>query len=510
MTESPDVQIGARGLTRRFGPVIANDSVDLSVSRGTIHSIVGENGAGKSTLMRILYGLDRPDEGTVVVEGQPVKLSGPDDGLRRGIGMVHQELAVVPELTLLENLVLGQEPARGGVIDWARARRQAEQLQADTGVTLDWARRAADAPISSLQRLEILRLLYRGVDTLILDEPTAVLAPAQVEELFGLLQRLRDHGRTVIFISHKLDEVIRISEQVTVMRGGRVVQTVASRDATSTQLADWMIGGAVETVEYRAVGQPGEAVLRVEDLATRDDRGISRLAGVSFDVRAGEILGVAGVAGNGQDELVECLVGLRRTTDGRVDLAGRKITRENVAQRRRHGLSYISADRADEGLAVGASLWDNTLAGFHRDPRFTRAGWLRFNRVANLLSRILDDYDVRRGSVSQPVRHLSGGNQQRLVVGRELEQAPNLLIAAHPTRGVDVKGIAFVHEQLLRLRNEGAGVLLISEELDELLNLADRIIVLLGGRVNGELPGDPDSRTRLGQLMLREQQMEDA
>ncbi len=502
MSRSPDTRIGAEGVTRRFGPIVANDGVDLSVAPGTIHAVVGENGAGKSTLMRILYGLDQPDRGTVVVDDEAVTLAGPQEGIARGIGMVQQELAVVPDLTLLENLVLGAEPGRGGVIDWGRARTRAGELESQTGVELDWDRRAAAAPISSLQRLEILRLLYRGVDTLILDEPTAVLAPAQVTELFRLLNELRDRGRTVLFISHKLNEVLEISERVTVMRGGRVIRTVPADDTTAEQLADALVGESVETVDYHGAGEAGGPVLSVEQLATVDDRRIRRLDGVSFEVRAGEIVGVAGVAGNGQDELVECLVGLRRATSGAVRLGGHDITGDGVAGRRGRGLAYISADRAHEGLAAEASLRDNALAGFHRAPGLSRSGWLRPGRVTDFVNRLLDDYGVQRGGLDQPVWHLSGGNQQRLVVGRELEQEPELLVASHPTRGVDVKGIAFVHEQLLELRDRGVAVLLVSEELDELLRLADRVLVLLDGRVNGEVAGDPDHRRELGRLML--------
>ena len=499
-----DVRIGARGVTRRFGPVTANDGVDIAVGRGTIHGIVGENGAGKTTLMRILYGLDRPDEGTVVVDGEPARLSSAADGLARGIGMVQQELALVGELTLLENLVLGAEPRRGVLIDWRAARDAAEALAADTGAALEWDARAAETPVGVQQRLEILRLLYRGVDTLILDEPTAVLAPAQSRELFRLLRTLAGEGRTIVFISHKLDEVLGLCEQITVLRGGRVVATVPTSETDAADLAGLMVGEAVAPTRYAPAAAVGDPVLRVDDLRTTDDRGIPRLDGASLEVRAGEIVGVAGVAGNGQDELVECLVGLRRATGGRVTLHGEDLGGADVAGRRARGLAYISADRAHEGLAIDVDLRANALAGHHRAAELTRRGWLRRSAVTAFVAGVLERYGVRHDAPSQPARSLSGGNQQRLVVGRELAHEPAVLVAAHPTRGVDIKGIAFVHRQLLDRRDRGAAILIVSEELDELIALADRIVVLYRGRVSGEVDGEAGQRRRLGMLMTGE------
>jgi simple sugar transport system ATP-binding protein len=495
------VRLGARGVTRRFARIIANDGVDLAVAPGTIHGVVGENGAGKTTLMRILYGFDRPDAGTVIIDDGPVELSSPADGLARGIGMVHQELMLVPELTLLENLVLGAEPTRGPLIDWAAARRAANRLSADTGVELDWDRPVARASVAARQRLEILRLLHKGVDTLILDEPTAVLAPAQVAELFRLLRSLRDDGHTIVFISHKLDEVLALAEDVTVLRGGRTVATVRSDEVDVARLAELMVGESLPEPTLVEPRERGQVVLHVDGLRAVDDRGIERLRDVALDVHAGEIVGVAGVADNGQDELVECVVGLRASTAGSITLRGEDVSGATVHARRKRGLSYISADRAREGLALDASLSDNAIAGAHRSAPLASRGRLRRRRVRSFVRDLVERFHVRGAGSAQAARALSGGNQQRLVIARELSRAPALLVAAQPTRGLDVAGIAFVHTRLAALRDDGGAILLVSEELDELLALSDRIVVLLRGRVAGEVPGHLHRRAELARLM---------
>jgi general nucleoside transport system ATP-binding protein len=499
---SRKTRIGTRAVTRRFGAVTANDAVSLSVAPGTIHAVVGENGAGKTTLMRILNGMDRPDEGTVVAEDEPVRLTGPADAARRGIGMVHQELMLVPDLTLLESLVLGREPVRRGRIDWAAARRSAERLAADSGLELEWELPAEAASVVVRQRLEILRLLYREADVLILDEPTAVLAPAQVADLLRVLRTLRDGGRTVIFISHKLREVLELADTVTVLRAGRITGTVAAADTDEGELVQLMVGEAVPPVGIDSgPGETGEALLSVNDLGARDDGGRRRLHGVSFSVRAGEIVGVAGVAGNGQDELVECLVGLRRADGGRIDLLGEEVTHASVAGRRSRGLAFIPADRRREGVALESSVLDNAIAGAQRQVELVRDGWFRRGARRRRARGIVELYDVRCGGLDAPMGSLSGGNQQKLVLGRELAGEPRVVIAAQPTRGVDVKGSAYIREQLLALRGAGAAVVLVSEELDELAALSDRIVVLADGRVTGELNGPLEDYGELGRLM---------
>jgi ABC-type uncharacterized transport system ATPase subunit len=480
--------------------VRANVDVTLTVRPGTVHAVVGENGAGKSTLMRILYGLDQPDTGSVVIDDQEVVLASPRAAIDRRIGLVQQELAIIPDLTLLENLVLGQEPGALGRIDWKAALTRAKELSASVGVDIDWKADAARTSIAIQQQVEILRLVYRGADVLILDEPTAVLAPAQADELLRLLSSLRDAGRTVIFISHKLDEVLSVADRITVLRSGRTVTEIERGAIDRAGLAAYIVGDSEIAARPTTRGTAGEVVLVGEGLGARDDRGLSRLDGVGFEARAGEILGIAAVAGNGQEELAEVLIGIRGTTAGTLSLDGTSLARTGVRARRRLGLGYVSADRKHEGLALGLSLADNSIA----TPALSdlgRAGWLRPGTVAGHVKSVLGRAAVRFGSSSDPASSLSGGNQQRVVLGRETIGKPRVLIASQPTRGVDVKGIGYIHELLRQARDEGAAIVLFSEELDELRELSDRILVLHRGRVAGVLPG-ASSRTEIGALML--------
>ncbi|MEV4314328.1 ABC transporter ATP-binding protein [Actinocrispum sp. NPDC049592] len=482
------IRLGAREVSRAFGAVRANSRVTLSVAAGTVHAVVGENGAGKTTLMRILYGLDQPDSGTVVIDSTPVRLRGPADGIARGIGLVQQELAMIRSLSLLENLVLGSEPRKGLRIDWTEARKSADELASTAGVEVPWDCLAADVSVSVRQQVEILRALRRGADVLILDEPTAALAPAQVTELLRLLRGLRDAGRTVVFISHKLDEVLAVADVITVLRHGEVVDTRPATGFSRDELVTSVVGEHVGSGEFPSSAEIGDPVLAVDDLA-----------GISLTVHSGEIVGIAGVAGNGQEELVERIVGLR-PAPGRISLSGKDISGFSVARRRAAGLGYVSGDRHTEGLALDASLTDNTIAGTHRT--LGNFGWLSPARVRSQVERILTGYSVRHGKTSAPVRTLSGGNQQRLIIGRELDRKPPLLVAAGPTRGVDVLGESYIHTRLRELRDHGSGILLVSEQLDELLSLSDRVIVLHRGEVAGEVPGGPESRAAVGDLML--------
>jgi ABC-type uncharacterized transport system ATPase subunit len=497
-------RIGARGVTRRFGTLLANHAIDLAVTRGSIHAIIGGNGAGKSTLMRILQGIDRPDEGTVLVNGTPVAFDGPADAFARGIGMVHQEFMLVPGLSLLENLILGHEPTRmGGLVERARARAAGVALSRQTGFVVPWDLPAEAAPVNVRQVVEILRLLYRGADVLILDEPTAVLAPAQVSELMALLRRLRDDGRTILFISHKLDEVLAVAETISILRNGRVVGTLAAAATSRAELAALMTGEAVAPVVPRA-HVPGPVILRVEGLVASDAEGIARLNGVTFEVRRGEVVGVAGVAGNGQDELSACVAGLARADAGRIVLGATEVAHLPIAQRRRLGLGYLSPDRAQEGLCLAGTIRENAIAGQHRTRRFCTLGLLRRRRIARHVERLLDRFGVVRSSSAVPIARLSGGNQQRVAIGRELDGAPKVLLACQPTRGVDIAGTAFIHQCLLDYVARGGAVLLISEELEELLALADRIVVIFGGRLVGEVGRAAATPHRVGRLMLGE------
>jgi simple sugar transport system ATP-binding protein len=493
-------RIGARNVSRSFGPVRANVDVTLEVRQGTVHAVVGENGAGKSTLMRMLYGLDRPDSGAVVVDGAPVSLSGPRDAIARGIGLVQQELAIVQELSLLENLILGDEPRSGPRIDWAAATARATELARSVGIDVEWRTMAAHASIAIQQQVEILRLVYRGADVLILDEPTAVLAPAQAVELLRLLGSLRDAGRTIVFISHKLDEVVTVADVVTVLRSGRTVARLERGAFTRDDLAAHIVGDSAPSERSTARGEVGAVVLSVAGLGATDDRGVQRLDDVSFDVRSGEILGVAAVAGNGQEELAEVLVGIRAASTGDVSLSGRSVGSMRVRGRRAAGIAYVSADRKHEGLALGLSLADNAIATPDL-PSLARGGWLSRRRVAERVSTVLGRASVRFGSPSDPASSLSGGNQQRVVLGRETIGRPTVLVASQPTRGVDIRGIDDIHELLRRARRDGTAIVLFSEELDELRELSDRILVLHRGRVAGECAGDA-SRAEIGELML--------
>jgi ABC-type uncharacterized transport system ATPase subunit len=505
--EAASARIGARDVSRRFGAVVANQDVTFAARRGSVHALVGANGAGKTTLMRMLQGMDRPDSGSILCDGEPIVLNSPAEAFARGIGMVHQEFMLVPGLTLLENLILAKEPTSAfGVIDRAAAMRAATAIADEAGVTLEWSRSVEDAPIHQLQILEILRLLYRGADVLILDEPTAVLAPAQVRDLIALMRRLADEGRTILFISHKLEEVLAAADDITVLRAGRVVATLPRDAADARQLAELMIGSAPRAAlaaSASAGREPGGGgkPLKVEALVARDSRGTKRLNGVSLEVAAGEILGVAGIAGNGQDELIGAIAGLIATESGAVMINGKDSTRASVAERRA-GLAYLSPDRASEGLCLQASVWENAIAGQQRRGEFARGGILRRSALRARGRALLDRFDVRRGADSDAIRTLSGGNQQRVAMARALDFDPAILIAAQPTRGVDIMGTAFIHDRLREFRGRGGGVLLISEELSELLELSDRIVVLHAGRVAGVLSREQASVETIGQLML--------
>lgn len=517
VTDAPEQRphLVLRGITKRYGSVVATEGVDLSVDRGSIHALVGENGAGKSTLMAVAFGLVSPDEGTIELAGEPVRLSGPHDALARGVGMVQQRFQLLEGLTALENLVLGREPARGPLLDHRAALRRAEELALSLKVRMPWHRPVRLLSVGQRQRLEILRLLYRDTSLLILDEPTTVLTPPEVEDLFTVLRRLREQGRTVIFISHKLREVQAIADRVTVMRGGRVVETLDARALDIGRVAELMVGDprfaslaidarlADEQVGAAESGSAGgEPLLRLEGVRVRRFAGDLALAGIGFEIAPGEILGVAGVEGNGQRELVETIVGLRRPDGGDVTIAGRKVTHASVGVRRAAGLAFISEDRDGEGVNLDGSLRNSLITLRFRRPPLARFSVLRFAQINRFVRSLMERFGVRAAGERATVRSLSGGNVQRAVVARELEGVPRIVVAAYPTRGVDVRGIAFVHEQLRAIRDAGGAVLLISEELDELLALSDRLVVLLEGRIVGALArADFDNRARIGRLI---------
>ncbi len=503
-------KIELQGITKRFGAVVADDGVDLAVRAGEVHALVGENGAGKTTLMKILFGLYRPDEGSIKIDGELVTIANSQAAIRRGIGMVHQHFMLLDSLSVAENIVLGMEPARGGLIDRTRARRLTADLSARYGLRVDPDATVRDLSVGLRQRVEILKALARGAQVLILDEPTAVLTPQETDELFGVLKGLVASGMTVIFITHKLREVMEVSDRVTVMRLGRTVATVETAQTSPAALARLMIGRDYIPTVRKTPSRPGEMVLRVEGLRATDDRGAPALRGVDLSVRAGEIVGVAGVEGNGQSELVEVLMGLRKAAGGHVEVRGREATNKATRAIREQGVAYIPEDRLRVGVAASGSIQDNlAMEGYNRRP-LAHGPWLSPRRVAAYARGLVARYDIRTRDPRLPAGSLSGGNMQKLVVARELSTGPGLLIAAQPTRGVDIGAIASIHERIVAARDEGAAVLLVSAELSEIMALSDRIAVLYEGRVTAVFDAGAVTEHELGLYMLGVKRMDGA
>ena len=479
----------------------ANYDIDIVVRRGTVHAIVGENGAGKSTLMKTLYGMHRPDSGTIAIDGQEVVLRSPSDAIERGVGMVHQHFQLADNFTVLENVILGDEPTRRGVLKLAEARERIEQIGHDYRLTVDPDAMVEDIGVGDRQRVEIIKVLFRGARTIILDEPTAVLVPQEVEQLFSALAELKREGLTVIFISHKLDEVLSVADEITVIRGGTTVTTVNPSDVTARQLAELMVGSELPSPETRESTVTDVEVLDVAGLSLANDTGRLVLDGIDLTIHQGEVLGIAGVEGNGQAELVETIMGMHTPAAGTVRLGDEDITAWSTRRRREAGIGYIPEDRSRHGLLLDAPLWENRILG-HQTQKPNAKGILVDRKGAKAdTRRIVEEYDVRTPSIDVMANALSGGNQQKLIVGREMSGEPRLLIAAHPTRGVDVGAQAAIWDEIRRARAAGLGVLLISADLDELIGLSDRIKVLLRGRLVAD--ADPQTVTpeQLGSAM---------
>jgi ABC-type uncharacterized transport system ATPase subunit len=476
-----------RGITKRFPGVLANDHIDFDLGRNEVHALLGENGAGKSTLVNVLYGLYNPDEGEIRIKGEQARMHSPKDAIDHGIGMVHQHFMLIPVMTVAENIVLANEPRHAGVLlDYDAARKRVADLSRTFNFRIDPDARVDEITVGQQQRVEILKALYRSADILILDEPTAVLTPQEAEELFEILRTLVREGMSIIFISHKLGEVLEIADRITVLRRGKVVQTVPREGATEERLAQMMVGREVLLRVEKGTAEPGEPALRVEDLRVLDDRRLEAVRGVSFEVRRGEIVGVAGVDGNGQSELIEALSGLRHAFAGRVLLGERDITGAHVGRILDLGLGHIPEDRQRRGLVLDFTLAENlALHDFDRPPN-SRWGWLFPQRMVRWAQGLLRQFDVRGGGPQTRASSLSGGNQQKVVLAREIARDPKLLIAAQPTRGLDVGAIEFVHRRLVEARDGGEAVLLVSLELDEILSLADRILVMYEGRIVAE------------------------
>ena len=481
--------------------MIANSDVDITVRRGTVHAIVGENGAGKSTLMKMLYGMQRPDEGTIAVDGREVRFSSPSDAIAAGIGMVHQHFMLADNLTVLENVVLGSEPNRAGRLDFDAARRRIGEISESYGLDVDPDALVENLGVGERQRVEILKVLYRGARILILDEPTAVLVPHEVDELFQNLRELKSEGLTVMFISHKLDEVLAVADTITVIRRGTTVATVSPGDVTARQLAELMVGSELPSPETRESTVTDVEVLRVDGLTVRGADGRVLVDGVSFTVHKGEVLGIAGVEGNGQTELVEAVVGMRAAESGRVVVDGSELSDWSTRRRREHGIGYIPQDRHRHGLLLEAPLWENRMLGHQTERPNSRGPWIDRGGARASTEQIVRDYDVRTPGIDVLASALSGGNQQKFIIGREMTGDLHLLVAAHPTRGVDVGAQAAIWDHVRRARREGLAVLLISADLEELIGLSDTLKVILRGRIVADVDPSTVTPEELGAAM---------
>ena len=502
---SAELAVRMNGIRKRFGRVQANDDVHLEVRRGSVHGLVGENGAGKSTLMSVLYGLYAPDGGTIEVFGREAPIRNAFDAIDLGLGMVHQHFMLVDTLTVVENVMLGAEPHVLLRRAAAEVRAKLEALMASTGLRVDLAARAGDLTVGDRQRVEILKALYRGARILILDEPTAVLTPPETAQLFEVLSRLREQGTTVILITHKLDEVMRLADRVTVMRAGRVVHECAIGETSTAQLAEAMVGRKVNIGRPAdAAGARGEAALRAEGLVLADAMGVTRLHGIDLALHAGEIVGVAGVAGNGQSELLDALSGLRAPQQGRLAVGEERFVPGawlDPRHARQLGIAHVPEDRHGRAMVAEFAAWETAALGYEGRPEFSPHGWLRRGPMRAATAALMERFDVRPRDPDLASGNFSGGNQQKLVLGRELGQSPRVLLVGQPTRGVDVGAIEFIHGRLRAMRDAGCALLVVSSELDEILALADRVLVMNGGRITGDLPIAECSEARLGVLM---------
>jgi ABC-type uncharacterized transport system ATPase subunit len=496
--------IELRGISKAFGPVQANKNISIQVTQGTIHGIIGENGAGKSTLMSILYGFYKADSGEILIGGKPTLIPDSQAAIAAGIGMVFQHFKLVENFSVLENVILGAEDGPRLGPSLRKARKQLTELAAEYELNVDPDALIEEIGVGMQQRVEILKALYRQADILILDEPTGVLTPPEADQLFRILRRLRAEGKTIILITHKLREIMDVTDTVSVMRRGEMTATVKTDGTSPEQLAELMVGRKVLLRVEKAPARPGKTMLKVRNLKVTDEKGVARLKGVSFDIRAGEILGVAGVAGNGQSELLEVLAGYRTGT-GEIEVNGTSIdltgTRSDARSRRARGIAHVPEDRQREGLIMDYTAWENTAFGYQDDPRYQSGLFMNNAAIREDTAEKMGRFDVRPPNPKLNAKNFSGGNQQKLVLAREIERDPDLLLIGQPTRGVDIGAIEFIHQQIVRLRDQGKAILLVSVELEEILSLSDRIAVMFDGRIMGERDATTTDEKELGLLM---------
>lgn len=493
--------IEMREITKVFGEFVANDKINLELRKGEIHALLGENGAGKSTLMNMLAGLLEPTSGEIVVNGQVVKLDSPSKAASLGIGMVHQHFMLVEAFTVAENIILGSELTKNGVLDIARASREILELSERYGLAVDPSAKVADISVGAQQRVEILKTLYRGADILIFDEPTAVLTPSEIDELMAIMKNLVKEGKSIILITHKLDEIRAVSDRVTVIRRGKSIETVEIAGATNADLAEMMVGRSVSFKTVKQAPQPKEVVLSIKDLVVNENRGISAVKNLSLDVRAGEIVGIAGIDGNGQSELIQAITGLRKIESGSVELKGQSIVGLHPRQITELSVGHVPEDRHRDGLVLEMMISENiALQTYYKEP-LSKKGILNYTNIIDYAKKLMQEFDVRAASEIVPASALSGGNQQKAIIAREIDRNPDLLIVSQPTRGLDVGAIEYIHKRLIQERDNGKAVLVVSFELDEILNVSDRIAVIHDGKIQGIVTPETTNKQELGVLM---------